>query len=292
MGKYEEALERAKAGKPLDVVFPELKESEDERTRKELLEVIRHCYEDGGYALCTDDYKKYSAYLEKQRESTWTEEDDIFERNILPRILNPSKWTLEQNNADKHYLEEFVDRQKNKFLEKQKEQPSTVGDIAAAYQMGLAEGRKEQKPAEWSEAFEDNIRNLLHDKLTGHSEDGSMSWAISIDDKTLKDIVNGIWFYVSKEVLKYPNKELSQPEWSEEDEKMLSDCIEAVGSMSVRSDVKTLRDWLKSLRPQPRWKPSEEQMAVLYDAISNLKHDNYKNIHVLESLYNVLQKLL
>ena len=40
-------------------------ESEDEKIRKELLEVIRHCYEDGGYTLCTDDYKKYSAYLEK-----------------------------------------------------------------------------------------------------------------------------------------------------------------------------------------------------------------------------------
>jgi len=49
-------------------IFPELKESEDERIRKELLEVIRHCYEDGGYTLCTDDYKKYSAYLEKQKE--------------------------------------------------------------------------------------------------------------------------------------------------------------------------------------------------------------------------------
>lgn len=35
--KYKEALERAKAGKPIDEVFPELKESEDERIRKELI---------------------------------------------------------------------------------------------------------------------------------------------------------------------------------------------------------------------------------------------------------------
>lgn len=51
-----------------ETLIPEFKESEDERTRKELLEVIRHCYEDGGYALCTDDYKKYSDYLEKQEQ--------------------------------------------------------------------------------------------------------------------------------------------------------------------------------------------------------------------------------
>ena len=34
MDRYEEALERAKAGKPMYEVFPELKESEDERIRK------------------------------------------------------------------------------------------------------------------------------------------------------------------------------------------------------------------------------------------------------------------
>lgn len=66
----------------------------------------------------------------------------------------------------------------------------------------------EQKPVEWSETFEENIRILLHDKLTWHSEDGSMSTTVLIDDKTLKDIINGIWFYVGKEALKYPNKEL------------------------------------------------------------------------------------
>lgn len=36
--RYEEALERARAGKPIDEVFPELKESEDEKIRKELWE--------------------------------------------------------------------------------------------------------------------------------------------------------------------------------------------------------------------------------------------------------------
>lgn len=71
-------------------IILEPKESEDEKIRKELLEVIRHCYEDGGYALCTDDYKKYSAYLEKQKEqrsSGWSEEDErLF--NIIIDILD------------------------------------------------------------------------------------------------------------------------------------------------------------------------------------------------------------
>ena len=41
---------------------------------------------------------------------------------------------------------------------------------------------------------------------------------VLIDDKTLKEIISGIWFYVGKEALKYPNKELNAKEWSEEDE--------------------------------------------------------------------------
>ena len=76
------------------------------------------------------------------------------------------------------------------------------------------------------------------------------------------------------EMLAYLEKQKEQKaaEWNEEDEKMLSDCIEAVGSMSVRSDVKTLRDWLKSLRPQPHWKPSEEQMKAMEQVRTILHH--------------------
>lgn len=39
-----------------------------------------------------------------------------------------------------------------------------------------------------------------------------MSSTVSIDDKTLKDIISGIWFYVGKEALKYQNKELNVSE--------------------------------------------------------------------------------
>ena len=70
--------------------------------------------------------------------------------------------------------------------------------------------------------------------------------------------------YLEKQKEQKPTNLGKPKEWSEEDEKMLSACIEAVGSMSVRSDVKTLRDWLRSLRPQPHWKPCKEQMEGLH----------------------------
>lgn len=87
--KYEKALERAKdyhRGHTLDVppqaameyVFPELKESEDERIRKELIEHIKaNC--ESGFVL----FQKFSpdnviTWLEKQGEQSpaWSEEDE------------------------------------------------------------------------------------------------------------------------------------------------------------------------------------------------------------------------
>lgn len=66
------------------------KENEDEKTRKELLEVIRHCYEDGGYTLCTNDYKKYSGYLENQK----------------PADLPPGFYFIDQDGK-RYYSKEF-----------------------------------------------------------------------------------------------------------------------------------------------------------------------------------------
>ena len=84
--KYNEALERAKewmAGKyghyvsdtPQEIaefIFPELKESEDEQIRKELLE---HCINRrDGKQVCVDanDYRRWADWLEKQGQSKKT----------------------------------------------------------------------------------------------------------------------------------------------------------------------------------------------------------------------------
>lgn len=91
MDRYEEALERAKKGLPIDEVFPELKESEDERIRKELLEeiefIIPHDDETDSEGLILPSYHaridRYKSYLEKQKEqkpAEWSEED---ERKII-----------------------------------------------------------------------------------------------------------------------------------------------------------------------------------------------------------------
>jgi hypothetical protein len=123
--KYKEALERArklkenpqsvfneyspKEGDTIsDYIFPELKkESEDERIRKVLVELVK-CNERSGYTLLNNvSTSSMLAWLEKQGEKkpSWSEEDeemcqetiDWFEKKCFPYALendNPARESI------------------------------------------------------------------------------------------------------------------------------------------------------------------------------------------------------
>lgn len=72
--RYEEALERARAGVPIDEVFPELKESEDERIRKNCIHFLGL---QKAHHADTSEIDECISYLEKQKEqkpAEWSEE--------------------------------------------------------------------------------------------------------------------------------------------------------------------------------------------------------------------------
>lgn len=129
MGKYEEALERARAGKPIDEVFLELKESEDERIRKGLLFFIKKEREKKHLTWDKIPLDDYEAYLEKQKDK-----DKCPEYCVRSHCIGCP------------------------IYEKRKEQqPSTeeteLNSIAFLEQMGYTciPPGKEQRPAEWSD---------------------------------------------------------------------------------------------------------------------------------------------
>ena len=117
-------------------VILEKKESEDEGIRKFIIDCIDELRkanaENADFNGCCSEA---IAYLEEHKEPTWTAEDESFVKHILPRILNPDKWTLDQISADKRQLTAFIERQKRKYA-------------------------KEQKPAEWSEEDEKIAKSL------------------------------------------------------------------------------------------------------------------------------------
>ena len=80
--------------------------------------------------------------------------------------------------------------------------------------------------------------------------------------------------------------------WSEDDEARLETTIKLIEENPYNSKqvVNGIVNWLKSLKPQKHWKPSEEQMEALDKAKNNPA--NYYDIRLgLQSLYNDLLKL-
>lgn len=84
-------------------------------------------------------------------------------------------------------------------------------------------------------------------------------------------------------------------EWSEEDEKMLRLCenrIMGTGTfVPTKAGLYGMVSWLKSLRPQPHWKPSEEQMEALRISYKIGTANESWAMRVLETLYSDLKNL-
>ena len=106
-------------------------------------------------------------------------------------------------------------------------------------------------------------------------------------------------------VLKYPEdfNLCKKPAWSEEDKRKIdriyyilrqaADTHAFSTSCRLIGDKECieLQDFLKSLRPQNTWKPSDEQMEILQYLCETSSHPNEKVIPILESLYQDLKKL-
>lgn len=79
--KYEDALKKAKENKPLEEIFPELKESEDEKTGKDIISFVEQAI-DAGYGIIDKERKdKWIAWLEKRGEQTNPYSGTSFEYN-------------------------------------------------------------------------------------------------------------------------------------------------------------------------------------------------------------------
>ena len=114
-----------------------------------------------------------------------------------------------------------------------------------------------------------------------------------------------------KEILAWLEKQKEQKpaEWSEEDERKRLACIETINEVIdyererwedynpgkpyrpiMKYDEQV--DWLKSLRPQPHWKPSEEQMSYLSKAIMTLGDEgDCKTASILKEIHDGIKSL-
>ena len=306
--------------------FPQLRESEDERIRKAMLQHFKNKTKEKG---CNIPVKDIISWLEKQKE--------LFESGKGLYYYDGEKTTYCGYPATEDNPYDFAMSQQ----EKQKEQkpadeqfPPLEGldAIKAKYyddgfKNGFDEGVASVKPAEWSK--EDNI---------GWDEAFACVTRAEKAAKNEEELQNAVtaekWLKEIK--FKYYVHPVKQ-EWSEEDEVMLKEIIAFFkdGSVKLQHDLDLyagfLEKRLKSLRPQPKeelilldeniitaavafvdlnpyncwcgidkhtvikalrslkpsWKPSEEQMRALQNAVALAAGNK-----VLAGLYEHLKKLM
>lgn len=280
--KYEQALERARqfSEKPyledsagiVEYIFPELKESEDEKIRKWCISHFKECI---NVIKDNDEYKEYLsnkvlAWLEKQGEQnlansakTCKDEKTIV---IIPKfrvgdVIRPkgstAEYTIESISGESYHGKGWGLH------------------ISCDNDYELVE----QKPAEWSE--EDD---MLRRRCIGAIQSSSTSKGVK------KELVD--WLKSLKDRVQLQPRQ----EWSEDDEeirKSIIDRIERRRMSSIGSECAICENqinWLKSLSSQSHWKPSESDILLL-ERIANGKSNPQDFQASLGGLIEQLKKL-
>lgn len=343
----------------IELAFPELTESEDEKIRKSLIEFltdIKEISESGRsvWAVRKEDAemcKSSIAYLEKQKEQKSVSAEELLVKAGLKHYKDGNMWCIFVgdniqegicgfgNTIDEalyQFLIEVLEIQKKPKVDidklrrdlyqsgyndgyqhgkedVQKKQNSIGTDFHTAVKnlMNLHKIKNEfteedydfytkellelveQKP-DWSEDDEKMIKTIIDvlerssQVTTYEQRGGSMSASVGCSNKYEKEI--GWLKDISlnhKKFIEAVDK-LWSNEWSDEDENIIKNLIELVEAQPAKdfheSSKDTILKRLKSLRPS--WKPSEEQMKALQNAVALTACDKE-----LVRLYNQLKKL-
>lgn len=303
---YDEALKIAKEAAEKGMVshnfvsdiFPELKESEDERIRKHLIGVVELYYGN------TDEHEKKDCldWLERQGEQNQKHFElkaghwYICHRAYCCRADHLTVKEGERFMCEKDgIVKGFVIKDPEKYFK----------EVCAPAPM-----EDEEKPANWLQELEDKLANATPKQLDEWKEkyfkEEPDEW--SEEDMCYYDAIIAKLEVTQDDALLTDNqmeflksiKDRVQPkqEWSEEDERILTDLITSLirisamtrtDSTSVNFDFAREIDWLKSLSPQSQWKPSDEQMEALESATENCAYSEYQDC--LRELIAQLKKL-
>ena len=219
----------------IEEIFPELKESEDEKMRKSVIYALRN----GGF-YDNDKTDEAIAWLEKQGK----------QKTDIP------KWKYKKDNAP---------------LSK---------DCLILNRYGCVV--KSVSGAMVSDAWVLDYNELVKLPKEEVEKQGE-----KLQGKTALEAIK-------EEKVDNSNKVETNSAWSEEDETILDNLIYALANDRIGNNRDEYVDWLKSIKervqPQNLWKPSEEQIQCLYDAIEHY-HTNGYPASKLNELYEQMSKI-
>ena len=269
---YDEALERARqkidAGllteDDLSYIFPEFRESEDERIRKELLDFVRSFWAEHKEKL--PQVNRWVTYLEKQKK----QEPEI--KYVYPKFRKGD--VIEPITPNGYFTPVRI-----------------VNIYDGSYSCRSDDGKAYLSlPIK----HEDEYRLVKQKPAEKQDYSGLNDLERAIHRGFLCAGVENVPVTIIKETARECLAQMNPAEWSEEDERYINGLIGLIEDIKVGISPK-LRGvtadrcitFLKSLRPS--WKPSEEQMKALEVAFRKDGDDDYRNI--INSLYNDLKKL-
>ena len=296
--KYKEVLERAKSIKDsiiashnkesasyytgfIDNIFPELAESEDERIRKWLIDLVKR---ESGFNGTFPSQSQVLSWLEKQKEPS--DPDEMMNHPL--------------------YLEGFDVGRKVGQVEKE-QKPDNLDEsnkIAAAYQLGRSDERKqkEQKPVERATMRDFNYHEGESDKKAWSRLLAILNYAEATSDDTPGEEIQALtnWIEGKQKPVEHlsvmddfdldGNPKQKSTKWSDVDEMHRSGIVRNLKFLKDRGNCSDLVkdtlqrriNWLESLCPQQKQEWSEEDEKRLNAVIELLEntsaiHPNYSH---------------
>jgi len=307
----------------IECYIPELKESKDEKIREVIINVFNISEPDETWGDTDITTKDIIAWLEKQGDQkpsvncllSWSEVDEKMLQSLEGIVKD--YWTKAEQEKNEikireasnvSYFLKTIQKSPLCWIKCSDELPNrdgtylvvTDGSQNDVYDMANYDSidgwHKASEILYWMPIPQLNNKSIVEQKPAWSEEDKlKMDTLINVitnqrgsaifEGFLPEELVN--WLKSIKErVQPQPNKD-----WSEEDEMMVNDIIEAIDTQYAVSDYNDMVSWLKCLKDRYTWNPSDEQMATFWDAICNLNHDGYKWINNMKSLYQDLKKL-
>jgi len=287
------------------VIVREKSGSEDERIYNLICSSIKNEVP----IACSRNKKLALAYLEKQKEQNSSALQDAFEHSIKDYSLEEKSKAVDYADSilptsvtcgeseEEYKLHKIIEAA---FIAGQKEQkPKSSDSIPSDC---TSEAKREDIWHKVTDSLPDSAREVLCKDAIGNFFIGryyksSQNWEVMMYDDCDKSNEDNppvvSWCDIPSErqkdskVVKFDHDREQKPvEWSDKDKAMLKVAI-AVLRRYGHDDV---ADWLKSLRPQPHWKPSKEQMEALERASTN-EYLSARQYDILVSLYEQLTTL-
>ena len=273
--KYEQALEYMRTVYPtlngaakedVEHYFPELKESEDEKIRKMLVEQMERwhkCAIENNVVQDIKDSADAIAWLEKQGGKI--------------DIVNKGYW-----RGYREGKQEIIDKYSE--LEKQGKKSNipqdTEDDLRRQSTIQVLEyARSLDAYNQYGKAsINKNIAWLEKQDPKKHEEELEKAYKTADEVQYRKGFEDGV-------------ASVKPVEWSEDGEMMINTIIYDLERHGGKEDSNYSAEinWLKSLKERYIWKPNEEQLSVLNEVINYAASD--PSMHWNDYLYNILKQL-